>query len=240
MLPFGYQPKKSSQKRDLVCTSDVLLQWMRSCGVLQIPAWRPTECGHPILHLYRRIDQEFLALSSFEPVGVLNFADDDVKWRLLRQLEAASESRTAPRSQCPLLSAHITLEDCVQLAASHGLTGIDPGYKPTTPKYVRFDLFAMFQAGLFGPDSFIDLSTSMKWSTSFPPDEWDVCPIIQRVTMQYNTFYIGARQLSWVDYCHIVNAGNRKRTCQYMTVRGEQIEFGKRLDSLMMQDVAMS
>ena len=195
MLPFGYQPKKSSQKRDLVCTSDVLLQWMRSFGVLQIPPWWPTECGHPILHLYRIIDQEFLALSSFERVGVLNFADDDVKWRLLRQLEAASESRTAPMRQCPLLSAHITLEDCVQLAASHELMRTDHGYEPTTRKYARFDLFAMWKDGLLGPDSFLDLSTSLKWSTSFPPEFWDVSSKVQRATIQYNALYIGARQL---------------------------------------------
>ena len=240
MMPFGYQPKKPSQKRHLVTNADVLLQWMQAFGVPNIPPWWPTECGHPILHIYRKIEKEYLALSSNMTSGVPNFADAKVKRRLLAQLAAASESHPAPRSECHLLSAHTTLEDCVQLAASHGVLAIEPGYKPSTPKYARFDLFAMFQAGRFTPDSFIDLSTSTKWATSFPPDEWYVCPTTKRVTIQYHTFYIGDCQRSWIDYCHNVDPGNRKRTCQSMIVPGEQIQFGKRLDALMSEDVAMS
>ena len=172
--------------------------------------------------------------------AVPNFADARVKKRLLAQIAAASESPRAPRSECHFLSAHTTLEDCVQIAASHGVLAIEPGYKPSTLKYARFDLFAMFQAGRFRPDSFIDLSTSTKWATSFPPGEWYVCPTTKRGTIQYHTFYIGDCRRSWIDYCHIVDPGNRKRTCQSMIVPGEQIQFGKRLDALMSEDVAMS
>ena len=53
------QPAKSTQQRALVDTSDVLLGLLRVYGVGVIPAWWPTEFGHPILHLYRLIDHEF-------------------------------------------------------------------------------------------------------------------------------------------------------------------------------------
>ena len=70
-LPFGYEPKKASQKRALVGTSDVLLELLRGYGVDAIPAWWPTECGHPILHLYRIIDHEFGSDMHFPDGGSL-------------------------------------------------------------------------------------------------------------------------------------------------------------------------
>ena len=213
-MPFGYQPIAPSKKRALVHTAHVLRRLLKLYGVDEIPGWWPREYGHPILHLYRIIDQEFVALSSFEHVGFINFADDEVKLCLLRQLEADSEPRAAgPMTQCPLLSAHITLEDCVQPAASHELMRTDHGYEPTTREYARFELFAMWKDGLLRQDSFLDLSTSPKWAASFPPQFWDASSKIQRATIQYNALYIGVRQLWWVEYCHIVDEGNRKRTC---------------------------
>ena len=63
---------------------------------------------------------------------------------------------------------------------------------------------------------------------------------VQRASILYNEFYIGVRHLWWVKYCHIVDEGNRKRTCQSIGVHGEQILFGERLDEIMIQDAAMS
>ena len=114
----------------------------------------------------------------------------------------------------------------MQLAASQDFMRTDHGYSPTTRVYARFDLFAMWKDGYLHPDSFLDLATSLKWSTSFPPEIWNVkmakekihASTVQRASILCNEIYIGVRHLWWVKYCYIVDEGNRKRSRQRVGV----------------------
>ena len=102
----------------------------------------------------------------------INFTDPNNKLQVLLHVDKASDPRFHNGSMAcrPFLSTTLSLPlTFIPGWGNDGLAYDKESEPPPEPDYARIDLFALWEAGLFDPSNFADLSTRANWQDFLQP-----------------------------------------------------------------------
>ena len=178
----GYQPRppaRNQLSRVQIAANKVVsgMAFQKKFG-RPLPDWWPLHAdGNPILHAYRLLDGKFRRDLAFqgvppaishlvEPEKPVNFHQPEFKVPCLEHIDKISKGNYSRR---PFLSASWDLSNVVAFARS-----ICFRYKTVQLEdcvFLRIDLIALWQDGLFEANTFLDVSSELKFTSYFKGEE---------------------------------------------------------------------
>ena len=201
-----------------------------------LPKWWPTHRdGKAKTHLYRLIDHEGGTDNVpppriqkgmrhiLRPEQKVDFSHQLVKEQAIKQIDEISEDDYGER---PLLSFSVDLEELFALGSRHVQYWEARG-RTVAEVYVRLDLFALWDAGLFTKTSFADISTEAKFDAyflgAFGNHRLATLGIDydrrRAASCRLHDFLIGTRRRWWPQYCVIITRGDAAAACQLAGIK---------------------